>query len=172
MLESIINYFQQDLLRILYVIGGGGGIWFWFDKWRFRTRIKVRLLSERYDSQYDYIMSEIQVECNNLGNLDTSIEPIVKITGINHDRKTKKYTLSIVETNRALKPHDPKTFNFKGKCDHEFLFTRYRHYNFSLSRGFSKSVYFLRSRKTELNLLQFLYGKIRYKMFNKLPEKA
>lgn len=48
-MKLLINYFTGDPLRILYIIGGSGGVWFWINEWRFRTRLKIRMLSETFD---------------------------------------------------------------------------------------------------------------------------
>ncbi len=36
MLDAIVACFESDPLKILYLFGGGGGLWFWLEKWRER----------------------------------------------------------------------------------------------------------------------------------------
>jgi hypothetical protein len=45
-MNTIIEYFTADPLRLLYFLGGTGGIWYWIGQWRDRIRLNVRLIKE------------------------------------------------------------------------------------------------------------------------------
>lgn len=49
MLDSILSYFISDPLKILYLIGGGGGLWYWINQWRERIRLNVVIKNEIFD---------------------------------------------------------------------------------------------------------------------------
>ena len=78
-MASIVEYFAQDPLRILYVVGGSGGIWFWVSQWRGRVRLAVRSLQHQiHDSTQPDIKLELRFEVENLGDSPTSIEQFVR----------------------------------------------------------------------------------------------
>ncbi len=42
----LYEYFLNDPLRLLYLTGGTGGIWYWMGQWRDRTRVRIKIIEE------------------------------------------------------------------------------------------------------------------------------
>ena len=64
-LQTIIDYFAADLMKVLYLVGGSGGVYFWINQWRYRTRVQVKIVSQTYhDVQPDYMTVKLKVEAD------------------------------------------------------------------------------------------------------------
>ena len=120
-------------MKAFYLIGGSGGIYYWINQWRFRTRLQVKIINETYDSQPDYMTVNLRVECINLGNMVTSLEPVVTVKAFCPKKSKRTFNLNVTSTDRTLAPHEPKTIEYSGRCEFVFPFTWYRRYKFSVT---------------------------------------
>ena len=170
---QIINYFIEDPLRIFYFFGGSGGIWFWFNEWRFRTRVKVRILDETLDNTENPNVSVISnLEIVNLGDSVTSIEPVVIMKALTPERDNVTYQFSVEGHERSFMPHSPKTITLKTVCEAKYPFTWYRSYEIVLTRGSTFNLRILNASMKELSFIQFWIGRTLFKLFNWLPSKT
>lgn len=154
--SSVIQYFVADPLKLLYLLGGSGGIVYWLSLYRGRRRIRVRLISETIDlagSPYLQITSTFEIE--NLGSGVTSLVPEVRFSGYNHYLEKKIKIFTLVNEQRKLEPFSPERFTItlKGETDYPFLY--YRTYRFSLSRGLARRLRIRKEDKTTLGAIRF-----------------
>ena len=159
MFELIIEYFKEDPLKAIYLIGGSGGIWYWINQWRYRTRIKINIESETYNPAAGKVDVNLKVEAINLGNIVTSLERVIVVSGTTVKGEERHFNLVIKGIDRSLPPHEPKYFNIEGSCAAAFPFTWYRKYNFSITRGWSCNKYILDMSKKEISWLNYIWNK-------------
>ena len=135
MWEAVVTYFASDALKILYLLGGGGGCWFWFEKWLERIRLRVRLLNHAFDLPGDNVEATIEFEAVNLGKSSTSLEPFITCTGYTPERKRVSGQLSIVEPERLLVPHSTRRLTATGRLDARYPFWLFKTFRISPNRG-------------------------------------
>jgi hypothetical protein len=134
-LEAIVRYFSSDLMRVLYVLGGAGGIWFWLEKWWDRIRLRVRPLSHAFDPRDGLLSVTFEFEVVNLGKSPTSLEPVVICTGYDIHRKRQTSQLTVTNEDRLLPPHATKRFTALGKIDPTYPFWLFKTYRVCPTRG-------------------------------------
>ncbi len=138
---KLLDWFAKDPIRILTVIGGAGGVVYWWDRFRNRSRLRVRLLSETSATGSPAIL---RFEAQNLGSGPMSLEPVVVLTGYTPmKREPRLYYFAIAQTtDRSLPPHSPRTFDATSPTDDEGAmgFLWYRQYTFSATRGRTRRV--------------------------------
>jgi len=76
----IVDYFKEDPIRILTIIGGSGGVLYCYDRFRNRLRIKIRIVKTNKHLINNKPYS-ISFEAENLGNTPTSLEPDIVLNG-------------------------------------------------------------------------------------------
>lgn len=170
-MDTIINYFLTDPLKILYLLGGAGGIHFWLSKWFDRIRIKIRILkSDSLITEGLDEHSSFKCEIENIGVRVTSLDPVVKLTGYAKG-EFKEYDGLIFENDRNLPPHKAKqlTVDFPVKYE-EYLFLVFQTYNFRLTRGFSKSLHVWSASNRIVGKLCFYYNVFLYRILKKYNE--
>ena len=165
-MNKIIEYFTTDPLRILYFLGGTGGVWFWIGQWRDRIRLKVRIIKEGNFINDDLDKkSYLRCEIENIGGRTTSLQATVFLEAYPPKRQLQRYEGKIAEPERDLPPHKQKTFTIDFNAEDIYHFLLFRKYIFRLTRGFSKS---LRVRSASLAMLspwRFTYDLLRFKWF-------
>ncbi|MDO8142545.1 MAG: hypothetical protein Q6358_13675 [Candidatus Brocadiales bacterium] len=78
--KAVLDYFWQDPLRLLTMLGGTGGVVYWVNLYRNRMRIRIRMLREkRMGTDNQKTLLEFEVE--SIGNMPTSLEPKIMLTG-------------------------------------------------------------------------------------------
>src|SRR3989344_4915999 len=103
--NRVVQYFVNDPLKLLYFVGGSGGILYWANLYRNRRRISVRLISETIElkeSPYLVITSIFEVE--NLGSEVTSLIPKVRFSGYTYHLEKKVEDFVLVNVQRKEKP--------------------------------------------------------------------
>ncbi|VVS91962.1 hypothetical protein [Desulfoluna spongiiphila] len=171
-MDTIIKYFLKDPLKILYLLGGAGGIHFWISKWTDRIRIKIRNVnSDSFITEGMEEHSYFKCEIENIGGRVTSLEPTVKLTAYSVKGKLKKYEGKITELDRDLPPHKAKylTVDFPVKYE-EYVFLVFRTYNFRLTRGFSNSLNVWSASDRIIGRLRFYCNLILFLLFKKYNE--
>lgn len=154
--NSVRQYFLDDPLRLLYLLGGGGGIVYWLSLYRGRRRISVRLISETINlagSPYLQITSTFEIE--NLGNETTSLIPRVRFSGYTHHLEKKVENFTLASEQRKLEPFSPEKFTITLKGEAEYPFLYYRTYQFSLSRGLARRIRIRKEDQTTLGAIRF-----------------
>jgi len=170
-MSEFLKYFTDDPLRILYTIGGSGGIWFWFKAWKGRIRVKIRDVSHQYgvsESPRERVFFRFELE--NLGETSTSIEPLVHVSAYDKDRQLRKRTLKIDSVDRKLEPQTAKAFSALGPLDDDYLFWIFRKYEIQLTKGRNKTIRFrAQPNKGELWPLRFFVELVLFRLFGWLP---
>ena len=168
--DTIINYFAQDPLKILYLFGGSGGLMYWWGLYRNRPRLSVRLLNEEFDvAESPFLRITTRFEVENVGTEKTSLEPEVLFTGYTVKRMRRQFAQEIVEEDRSLPPFSPKTITLVVKEEANYPFLWFRTYAFRLTRGASKRLRVRSEDRVRLSYLQFLYELGMFRVFNRLP---
>ena len=168
-LNSILIYFKADPLKILYLLGGSGGLVYWWNLFKNRPRIKVRLFSEELNSVNSTCMKVTSIfEVENIGSTPTSLAPNIIFTGYTpkKERRSKAYPIS--EEDRSLPPFTPKKFSLV-IVEGEYPFLHYRTYFFRVTRGGNKRLRILSANKKKIGNVMHFIGLVRFKMFNKVP---
>jgi hypothetical protein len=173
-MAQIINYFENDPLRLLYLIGGTGGIWFWVQEWRKRVRIRVTMLNGMLElKQSPTISVKVKVEAVNLGNSTTSVEAVVRMVAWTaRDRRRVVWSLNVVSPDRTLEPHKPKIFELSGNCEASYPFTWYRAYTFRVTKGSDYTLRTLSASDKQLGFFRFFGGLLLFRVFGYVPGKA
>lgn len=144
-MEAIIEYFSKDPLKILYLFGGAGGIWFWVEKWKNRIRFELLELSETYNPIDHQCDTSIEIKCRNLSNIKTSLQPNIKVSGYFGASAASKISafISLNSSELSLEPHEIKSFKGKSKLRASYCFPILKKYKISSTVGANKTVYYL-----------------------------
>ena len=74
-MEELLAYFAKDPMRVLYLLGSSGGIVFWWDRWRHRPHLRLRVRDHGVLQQSPGLVLSVE----NLGATPTSLEPAVTV---------------------------------------------------------------------------------------------
>lgn len=168
-MEKILAYLVDDPLRLLYLTGGSGGIWFWITIWRDQIRIRINSLEHQFDETGQEV--KLIFEVINCGNRATSLDQSIAVEGYLQETpgaaKTRhKGNLIIHATSRFLPPHDPKQFEAVGKIDHHYVFWVFKSYSFSVSQGRGSRL-FVRSNPTRcISRVRYYFELALYLLFD------
>jgi len=170
-LTAITQYFNEDPLRILYVVGGSGGLVYWWDRYRNRPRLIVRLVDEQFEVKVSpYLEVRTRFEVQNIGPEATSLEPNVRFTGYSDKGQRGRFRHTIVEDDRDLPPFSWKEITlFWATDDATYPFRWYRTFDFRLTRGSGKSVRVRSEDKVCLTYMRFLYELAKFRLFRRAP---
>jgi hypothetical protein len=171
MIDVILTYFSKDPLKVLYLFGGAGGIWFWIDKWANRTRIQVTIKSEIYDPQNQKCKTKINFSCRNLGKATTSLNTKIVVSAYTKEGKYQKYDLILDGKDHDLQPH--KTIQFTASADlpASYFYAVFKAYKFDLTVGLNKTIFTYASYKSVANRFKYDLGAFRFKYFKVKPRK-
>jgi hypothetical protein len=141
-MNTVIAYFLNDPLRILYLLGGAGGIWFWVEKWLDRIRLYVRPISHTFDLKADDIEVKFVFEVVNIGKSPTSLSPSIDCVGYSQRRQRETAKLEIADPERLLPPHSTKTFTAIGRINPTYPFWPFKSFRISPTRGRNHVMHF------------------------------
>ena len=171
MLENVVNYFFDDPLRVLYFVGGGGGLWFWITQWRSRIRINARVVKRIMDtSTSPNLMLDLEFEVENHGGAPTSLKPEIEFTSYTVEKVRIKATFQTRETDRSLQPFVPKSFSARVELPASYISSWYHKYKLEVSKGFNKNIYFLNSSKRTISAWRYYLGCFMFRVFGYVPE--
>jgi hypothetical protein len=170
---DIVEYFMTDPMRILYVLGGTGGVWYWVCQWRDRIRIQLRIIkggsfiSEDLDRD-TYIKCEVE----NIGGRQTSLQPVVTLKAYTQKRAFRRYEGRIVENERDLPPHKPKIFTVDFHAGNIYDFLLFLTYTFHPTRGLSKSVRVRSATLERVGFWRFRYELTCFRWFGRFSDQT
>jgi len=168
--DALITYFASDPLRVLYLLGGAGGVWFWIEKWLERIRITIRPLNHSFDTKINpTIEVEFEFEAVNLGKSPTSLEPYVFCAGYDMDRKLQTAQLEIENEERLLPPHSTRQFKATGVADAKYVFWLFKTYRISPTRGADRVIYTRSFPDNQLSRLRYDFELSLYRWGGWLP---
>lgn len=169
LIDTVINYFAQDPLKVLYLLGGSGGLMYWLGLYRNRPRLSVRLLDEEFDvKEPPFLLITTRFEVENIGTEKTSLEPEILFTGYTVKRIRRQFAQRIVEEDRSLPPFSPKVITLIVKEEANYPFLWFRTYSFRLTRGSNKCIRIRSEDKVRLSYWRFLRELGMFRVFNRL----
>ena len=177
LLIKLIDYFTDDPMRVLALIGGSGGLVYWLDRYKNRARLRVRLLDLGLSPHYGENEARIRFEAENFGTVPMSLKPIVYLKGIipkvmrrTPEKKLKisSYSYEIRASDRSLPPHVPKTFEAYSEADDMRPFLWFMTYTFTPTRGKSRKVRIRSSDNFRLSYGRYIWELAAYAVANKL----
>jgi hypothetical protein len=138
--ENIITYLTDDLMRLLYILGGSGGISYWYQLWRTRVRLRVKVIGDQTQtvSADGFVTAGVIFDCINIGRHTTSLKPEIKIracTSIS-SKRYQTYVLHL-EGDLMLPPHENKRFKAEAKLEADYVGAMYKAYEIRPANGFS-----------------------------------
>lgn len=185
-LYKIIYFFLDDPLRILYLIGGSGGIFYWVNRYLNRITLRVELIEfglSQYPLKSIKDSFKIRFEITNLGLKPTSLEKTIKLKGIipidfrkkaepRNRLKRNIYNYEIdLSSDRHLPPRKPKEFEAFGDridLNDPRIFLRLITYEFKPTRGRTRRIRLNSSSdKDILSCVRYFYKLIRYALTGK-----
>ena len=174
--NKMIAHLLNDPLRVLTLVGGSGGLVYWYDRYKNRTRLRIKILNlglTQPDPNNNKM--RIQFEIENLGTKPTSIDNLVYVSGItpkcipNSTGKKHTFTYKLNNADRNLPPHDPRTFEAYANWDDRMRFIWFIRITFTATRGRSKTIFIRSISNKRLNGLRYIYERyIKYGIFNKV----
>lgn len=135
MIDAAIAYFLADPLKALYLLGGAGGIWFWWEKFADRIRLCASVTNHSYDVIPNGLRVTIEFEVVNIGKSPTSLEPLVACVGHSPKREVCRMVLRISDADRSLAPHATRLFRATGDTDATYPWWLFKSYRLSPTRG-------------------------------------
>ena len=170
-LESLQSLLRDNdsLLKGVGVLAAPGGIWFWFDKYRNRIRLRIRNLNfVRGDSSGRGLSFDIE----NLGSAGTSLEPTFTVTAYSPERTKAQYVFRINGNDRKLPPLEVKSI--EGWHSHSesrsIIWGWYMVLTIQLTRGSNVRVRLRNSQLEQLGWLRFHYERLRFKVLHQTPD--
>lgn len=168
-MDAVIAYFANDPLKVLYLLGGAGGAWFWVEKWLDRIRIQVRLIGHSFDLKAEDIEVIFKFEVVNIGKSPTSLSPCVFCTGYSIRRQRNTGTFAIKEDERQLPPHSTRAFTAVGRLDPTYPFWLFRKFRISPTRGASQVMHFRSNPRCLLSPFRYYLELLLFRGLGWLP---
>ncbi len=163
-MELVLEYFYKDPLKLLYLIGGAGGIWFWVEKWLNRIRLDIELVSEEYNPIDNFCDVKLKVRIRNIGKTTTSLKRMIEVTyyrGMGHREKVIE-KVQILGNNLSLPPHEIKEYEAKSRLKPSYTFGMYKKYKFVPTVGFSSELVTLKNWKVPCSKTERFLGIFSY----------
>jgi hypothetical protein len=130
---KVITYFANDPMKLLYLLGGSGGVSYWYEKWSSKIKIKVKIKNQEYSPTDTSIKFEF--DAVNLGEKSTSLSDELSITFYDNNGKIHTQEIPISGNDLLLPPHTTKSFIAKGAVSPTLLFSGMRKYVFKPNKG-------------------------------------
>lgn len=170
-LSKLFDYFLEDPLPVLTLLGGSGGLMYWVYIFLDRTRLRITLTREDYYSESGRSRPTLLFEAINVGTGPTSLEPSVSLAGFTPRGKRFRSVLIVDSEDRSLLPHTPKSFRATSHSTTRDALPPlwYKTYTFTPTRGGIKR---LRVRSGDLVVLsswRFAIELALFRFFRKVP---
>lgn len=171
MLEALVAGLLAEPVNSLF--GGGGvlgAVGFFVHWWRGRPRVVALHLAETFDTKAGPTVAVvIRVELENYGRESTSVKPSVLLRCRSAKRGTESYSFIVQEVDRTLPPVTPKALTLKATVPASYVFSHFRVFTFSLSRGCPTRVRVLNASGQPAGALKFAALEWRFRLFGALP---
>jgi len=173
-MEDILKYFFDDPMRVLYVFGGTGGIWFWISLWRERVRVRIRIVKDgpyvSMEEMNEKACAELEIE--NIGGRTTSLKPEVTLVGYTPKFKKKVFKGIVEEGSRELPVHNPKIFKVDFPDGLAYVSSLFRTYKIEFTRGKSKKIRVWSAGLKQIGIIRYFYELFKFRVFHKfrMPE--
>ena len=146
-----------------------------------RRRIKARFVSEIHEKSQPNLV-RLEVEITNLGDRPTALRPSVKVSALDElSRCPANYefvfeqpaSVAVLEQDRHLKPKTPTTFVAYAVVSAGFVFSWYRRYTITISRGRRRTtIRHLNALHAPLGFFRYWYGYLRFRLSGWVPEET
>ncbi|MBU1237579.1 MAG: hypothetical protein KJ634_08765 [Gammaproteobacteria bacterium] len=156
-------------MKVLYLLGGSGGCWFWIEKWLERIRLQARLLTHEFDPIGGEVRVTIEFEVVNVGNAPTSLEPNIAISAFTPERTAVFGSLAIQEAERLLPPHSTRRIHAIGKIDARYPFWLFRSFRLAPNRGTDRVIRTIASVRKPVSWLRYDLQLTLFRWFRALP---
>lgn len=156
----------MELLDWLTVIGGSGGLVYWWDRWRDRPRINVRVVRESSDDGY----AEVTLEVENQSGEMNSLQPGFSFDGLSPTKKWEQYQFAWDSgEDRALPPFEPRTLTARARDPmSKFGFLWLRRYHIPATRGRTKVKRLRWVEGPRIGFLRYWVERVLFKSFGQL----
>lgn len=136
---TVLAYFANDPMKVFYVLGGSGGVFYWYEKWASKIKIKAKLIKQIY-SPVD-MSATFEFNAINLGEKVTSLSDELLI--IFYDNYGTKHTqkIPVIGNDLLLPPHTTKSFIVKGPVSPTLYFSGTRKFIFRPNKGKASKIY-------------------------------
>lgn len=147
--------------ELIALIGGSGGLLYYVDRVRNRSRLRVRILRELPDSSMETSTGDVafghyvEFEAQNLGAAPMSLEPTVTMVGLDLQFRWHRYEMTVdPAADRTLPPHTPRRLSVLADLDPVFPYLWYRTYTFRATRGGARRIRLRHRHGPPLSTLQ------------------
>lgn len=171
MFNALIAAVLADPVKSLLGSGGVLGVLVLIGHWWLtHPRVFARGFAETFDTNDSpNIEIRIRVELENRGRESTSLDPIVNLRYIYPQKGVNKYSLEVQEQDRTLPPVTPKIFHLKAIVPAGYVFSHFRIFMFSVSRGRGARIRILNVSGQSAGTLKFWAREALYRIFGALP---
>jgi len=166
-----MQYFLDDPLRVLTVVGGSGGLLYWFKLYRDRTRLEVRFLDKKTWGGPRGEMVVFTIEVTNLGGRPIALRPEISMSGYTLARHRRAAVFHIRGSDRGLPPHQPHTLKAEAAVDEAFEFLWYVVFRLVTTAGSITRVRFRNIDRVVLSLPQFAWELFRFRVLRKVSPR-
>ena len=130
--QKVVDY----TLKVMALVGGSGGIVYWFDRFHNRPRLKVKLQREYFLLPEAARSPRVVFEVVNVGNGATSIDRIL-LTGYTPKGRRRTFEFEMNPSDRHLAPHTPvmAAAVITGDTPAELVFLWFKTYSIRTTRG-------------------------------------
>lgn len=168
LIGRLYDFFSSDPIRLLTVIGGSGGAFYWWDRYKNRPKLLGEIEKER---SYDDGRQRLNFEVENCGSYLTSLKREFIVKGYTWKRDKKRFIFYVHEDDRSLPPSAPKKFSaWTTDPDSVYDFLWFRTYCFYPTKGKKLKIRIRSAFLDELSLFRFLVEVILFRFFYKVPK--
>lgn len=136
------EFFQAlltDPLKILTLVGGSGGVMYWYDRYRDRPRLSIHSINETGGTREWRATFEVEL----LGRRETSLLPVVELTALDvgGDKVSARLHWQTDGESRRLEPHTIRSVTAvldesqTTSSAADLTFSSFRRYTVRLTRG-------------------------------------
>ncbi len=164
----------ETIGKVIGVVGGTGGIFYWIEAWRSRVHVVGKIVGETAGHSKENAMLRLEVEKSR--QKVTSLGSSVLITARGSSRESRawqvaKYRLNVETTDRPLEPFVPKIIAVRAPVDSMYLFGWFRVYRIPTSVGRDLVLRRIAIGRRDIGFWRFQWLLACHLITGKLPEK-
>ena len=156
---KVLAYFANDPMKVFYLLGGSGGVFYWYEKWASKIKLKAKLTNQIYSP--DDMSATFEFKAINIGEKATSLSDnlLIIFFDIYGTRHTQE--IPIIGGDLLLPPHTQKTFIAKGPVNPTLYFSGTRKFIIKPNKGRISKIYTVRiPLESQTNFVKWLASKI------------